>query len=140
MLSHDVAAGQALTQSVIRLGSLDTTRDFTYIQDTVSGFIKAMEAQGVEGEQFNLGTGEEIRVGDLANLIIRKVAKPVKIEVDPARLRPEKSEVQRLVSDNQMARKRLGWEPHTSFDQGLDQTIEWVSNNIDRFRPDQYEF
>jgi dTDP-glucose 4,6-dehydratase len=131
---------QALTQSTVRLGSLETTRDFTFVQDTVDGFLKAFQAEGVEGDQFNLGTGEEIRVGELANLIIRKVGRPVKIIVDPARLRPEKSEVMRLISDNRLAQERLGWRPQTSLDQGLDQTIDWISNNLERYQPDQYQF
>ena len=131
---------QALTQSTVRLGSLETSRDFTFVQDTVDGFLKALQAEGVEGDQFNLGTGEEIRVGELANLIIRKVGRPVKIIVDPARLRPEKSEVMRLISDNRLARERLGWRPQTSLDQGLDETIDWISNNLERYQPDQYQF
>lgn len=131
---------QALTQSTVRLGSLETSRDFTFVQDTVNGFLKALQAEGVEGDQFNLGTGEEIRVGELANLIIRKVGRPVKIIVDPARLRPEKSEVMRLISDNRLAQERLGWRPQTSLDQGLDQTIDWISNNLERYQPDQYQF
>jgi len=131
---------QALTQTTVQLGSLDTTRDFTFVQDTVDGFIKAVQAPGVEGEQFNLGTGEEIRVGDLADLIIHKVGRPVKIVVDPARLRPEKSEVLRLISDNRLARERLGWKPQITLDHGLDQTIDWVSRNIERYQPDRYQF
>jgi NAD dependent epimerase/dehydratase len=131
---------QALRQKTIQLGSLNTSRDFTFVQDTVLGFMKAMEAQAIEGEQFNLGTGEEIKVGDLADLIISKTGSNAKIELDPARLRPEKSEVLRLVSDNGMARARLGWSPQTSLDQGIDQTIDWVSNHIDRYRPDKYAF
>jgi len=131
---------QALTQSAVRLGNLDTTRDFTFVEDTVLGFIKALEAPSVEGVPFNLGTGKEIRVGDLANLIISKIGRPVKIVVDPVRLRPEKSEVLRLVSDNHLARERLGWQPQVSLEHGLDQTIRWISQNIERYRPDKYQF
>jgi len=96
-------------------GQPDTTRDFTYVQDTVNGFIKAIQAEGVEGGQFNLGTGAEIRVGELAENIIRKVGRPVTISLDPLRLRPEKSEVLRLISDNRLAREHLGWQPQTSW-------------------------
>jgi NAD dependent epimerase/dehydratase len=131
---------QALTQPVVRLGNLDTTRDFTFVQDTVNGFIRAIQAEGVEGGQFNLGTGTDIRVGDLANLIIRKVGRPIEITLDPLRLRPEKSEVLRLVSDNRLARDRLGWQPETSLEDGLDQTIDWISKHIDRYQPDSYQF
>jgi dTDP-glucose 4,6-dehydratase len=131
---------QALTQGTVRLGNLDTTRDFTFVQDTVNGFMKAIQTEGVEGDQFNLGTGAEIRVGDLAKMIIRKVGRPVAISLDPARLRPEKSEVLRLISDNRLARERLGWEPETSLEEGLNQTIGWITNHIEQYQPDQYHF
>jgi dTDP-glucose 4,6-dehydratase len=131
---------QALMQSTVRLGNLDTTRDFTYVQDTVNGFIKAIQAEGVEGGQFNLGTGAEIRVGELAENIIRKVGRPVTISLDPLRLRPEKSEVLRLISDNRLAREHLGWQPQTSLDDGLDQTIAWISSHIELYKPDVYQF
>jgi len=127
-------------QSTVRLGNLDTTRDFTYVQDTVNGFIKAIQAEGVEGGQFNLGTGAEIRVGELAENIIRKVGRPVTISLDPLRLRPEKSEVLRLISDNRLAREHLGWQPQTSLDDGLDQTIAWISSHIELYKPDVYQF
>jgi len=131
---------QALTQATVRLGKLDTTRDFTFVQDTVNGFIKAIQAKGVEGSQFNLGTGAEIRVGDLANIIIQKVGRPVTVSVDSLRLRPERSEVLRLISDNRLARERLGWQPETSLEDGLDQTITWISDHIERYQPDVYQF
>jgi len=131
---------QALTQSTIRLGSLDTTRDFTFVDDTVTGFIKAAETVGVEGAVFNLGMGEEIRIGDLANMVVRKVGRLVKIVVTPERLRPEKSEVLRLISDNRLARQQLGWQPRMPLNEGLDWTIEWISKNIERYQPDRYQF
>lgn len=129
---------QALTRDVIRLGNLDTTRDFTYVMDTVNGFLKAGQTPGVEGKTINLGTGQEIRVGDLAEKIITLVGKPVRVEIDPTRLRPEKSEVQRLLSNNQMARTLLGWQPEASFEVGLQQTIAWIEENILLYSPDRY--
>jgi dTDP-glucose 4,6-dehydratase len=131
---------QAFTRRTIRLGSLDTTRDFTFVDDTVLGFIQAAGTAGVEGGVFNLGVGEEIRIGDLANKVIRKIGRPVKIVVDPTRLRPVRSEVLHLISDNRHARERLGWLPTVSLDQGLDRTIDWISKNLDRYQPDQYQF
>jgi dTDP-glucose 4,6-dehydratase len=131
---------QALTRSTIQLGSLDTTRDFTFVDDTVAGFLAAVEAAGVEGSLFNLGVGEEIRIGDLANMIVLKVGRPVEIVVDPERLRPERSEVLRLISDNRLAHARLGWSPQVELDQGLDRTIDWISSNIDHYQPDIYQF
>jgi dTDP-glucose 4,6-dehydratase len=131
---------QALTQSRIQLGSLDTTRDFTFVDDTVAGFIKAAEISGVEGRVFNLGVGQEIRVRDLANMVERKVGRPANIVVMPERLRPEKSEVLRLISDNRLAREHLGWQPEVSLDQGLDRTIDWISKNIEHYQPGIYQF
>ena len=131
---------QALTLSTIHLGNLDTRRDFTYVDDTVNGFLMAAQTDGAEGKTFNLGTGQEIRIGDLAKLVIKKVSRPVEIVVDNERLRPEKSEVQRLLSDNSLAKKVLGWQPMVSFEQGLERTIDWVSSNLDLYRPGRYEF
>jgi dTDP-glucose 4,6-dehydratase len=131
---------QALTRSTICLGSLETTRDFTFVDDTVAGFILAAGTAGVEGSVYNLGVGEEIRIGDLARMVIRKIGRPVKIVVDPERLRPEKSEVLRLISDNRLAREQLGWQPGVPLDQGLDRTIDWISRNIERYQPDKYQF
>jgi len=131
---------QALTLSTVRLGSLNPTRDFTFVDDTVAGFLKAAETPDVEGEVFNLGTGEEISIGDLAKLVIRKIGRPVKIVLTPERLRPERSEVMRLIADNRLTRERLGWQPGVTLDQGLDRTIDWISRNIERYQPDIYQF
>jgi dTDP-glucose 4,6-dehydratase len=130
---------QALVGQTIHLGNLDTTRDFTYVHDTVRGFLLAGSTVGVEGGAFNLGTGHEIRIGDIAERIALKVGHKVKITVEAQRLRPEKSEVLRLISDNSLARAKLGWEPQVSLDEGLDQTIAWMRLHMDLYRPTQYE-
>jgi dTDP-glucose 4,6-dehydratase len=130
---------QALTQSSVRLGCLDARRDFTYVDDSVEGFLKAASTPGVEGQTFNLGTGCEVNIGELAETIIEIVKRPVEIMVDPLRLRPEKSEVMRLISDNSHARQRLGWQPEVSLEEGLKQTIHWIENNLTLFRPGVYE-
>ena len=130
---------QALTQAEVHLGNLDARRDLTYVSDTVEGFIKAAETPHLEGETFNLGTGTEVTVGDLAQKIIALVGRPLEIVVDPARLRPEKSEVQRLLSDNHLAKERLGWQPAVDLTEGLRRTIEWVAAHLDRYQPDQYQ-
>jgi len=130
---------QALTQNVVLLGNLDARRDLTYVSDTVDGFLKVAEAPGVEGETFNLGTGSEVRIGDLAQEIISLVGRPVKIVIDSSRLRPERSEVQRLLSDNTLARQRLGWQPSVSLQQGLQATITWISEHLDQYRSDKYQ-
>ncbi|MDX1437952.1 MAG: SDR family NAD(P)-dependent oxidoreductase [Anaerolineales bacterium] len=130
---------QALTQETIHLGNLEARRDLTYVSDTVSGFLRLAESEGVEGEVFNLGTGEDIRIGDLADLIVELTGRQAEIRVDPDRLRPEKSEVQRLVSDNRAARARLGWTPRVSLKDGLKKTIRWVEKNLDFYQSDRYQ-
>jgi NAD dependent epimerase/dehydratase len=130
---------QALTQPVIQLGNLDATRDLTFVSDTVDGFLRAAETPGVEGETFNLGTGSEVKIIELAQEIISQLKKDIKIEVAASRLRPEKSEVQRLLSDNQLAHTRLGWQPQVPLQQGLAQTIEWVKKHLDLYRPEIYQ-
>ena len=129
---------QALTQNTIYLGNLDARRDLTYVGDTVNGFLRAAIAEGIMGEVFNLGTGKEIRIGDLAKEIIHIVGKPVKIVVDPQRLRPKKSEVQRLLSDNNKAQTELEWQPQMSLEDGLARTIDWVEAHLEQFRPGVY--
>jgi dTDP-glucose 4,6-dehydratase len=130
---------QALTQLKINLGNLETTRDFTYVDDTIDGFIKAAMAEKIEGKTFNLGTGQEISIEDLANKIIRKIGNSSEIVVKSDRLRPKESEVFRLVSDNSMAIEELGWQPETEIDQGLDKTIMWIKNHLSHYRLDTYE-
>ena len=131
---------QALGACTVHLGNLSTKRDFTYVADTVQGFLCAAEAPGVEGQVFNLGTGQEIAIGEIAQKIIRMVDQPVKIVVDPERLRPEPSEVMRLLSDNSLARERLGWQPQVSLDQGLEQTTAWIRAHPELYRVGMYEF
>jgi len=131
---------QALTQSVIRLGNLDTTRDFTFVDDTVDGFVKAAEAKDVEGKTINLGTGTEIKIGTLAEKIVSLAGSGARIELDDTRLRPSNSEVQRLLSNNALASATLGWTPHTSLEDGLKQTIDWIKGHLNLFRIGSYEF
>ncbi len=130
---------QAIAGSTIRLGSLDTIRDFTYVDDTVNGFLCAAMAGNVEGCTFNLGTGEAVSIGDLSAKIIQKVGTHVKVKADAARLRPRKSEVKRLLSDNSLAREKLGWNPVVSLDDGLDKTIFWIKENLNHYRVGIYE-
>ncbi len=131
---------QALTADSIQLGNLDTLRDFTYVDDTVDGFIKAAEAAQVEGQTFNLGPGRGIRVRELAARITQIVGRQVEVRQDPARLRPDKSEVLQLLSDNSLARQVLQWEPRVSLDKGLARTIEWIRSHLDMYQVGKYEF
>jgi dTDP-glucose 4,6-dehydratase len=138
---------QALTQPEIQLGSLETRRDFTYVADTVTGFLKAARVPGVDGQVFNLGTGREVWIGDLAQMILKLAGErllagqplPV-LAKDARRLRPEKSEVLRLLSDNSHARAGLNWAPQVSLEDGLRQTMDWIATHLDLYRPGVYEF
>lgn len=130
---------QALTRDVVLLGNLETKRDFTFVDDTVNGFIKAAETEGVSGEVFNLGTGSEVTIGELASEIIQLIGRIVPIKIDEQRLRPENSEVMRLLSDNRKAKEVLGWYPEVSIHEGLKATVEWIEKNIELYRPGRYE-
>ena len=130
---------QALTQPSVRLGNLDVSRDLTFVLDTIDGFMKCGEVAGIEGETINLGTGIEITIRMLAREIIALTGKAVTIEVEEARIRPEKSEVQRLLSDNRLAKERLGWQPKVTLEDGLRRTIEWVAANLNRYQPTHYQ-
>jgi dTDP-glucose 4,6-dehydratase len=131
---------QALTQDVIHLGNQSTSRDFTYVKDTVRGMMKAAETDNVEGKVMNLGTGREIKIDELVQKIVHKIDRPIKIEIDSHRLRPDRSEVLRLISDNILARQLLGWQPEVTLDEGLDQTIAWIRQHLDLYRVGKYEF
>jgi nucleoside-diphosphate-sugar epimerase len=97
------------------------------------------KAPGVEGGTFNLGRGEEVTIGELAEMIIHLVGRRVEIVVDENRLRPVKSEVQRLVSDNRQALERFGWSPNVGLDEGLKATIGWMRKHLDMYRPGEYQ-
>ena len=117
---------------------MNTTRDFTFVSDTVAGFLKGVQASDVEGGVYNLGTGSDIRIGDLVKRIIKEIGRPVKIVIDQKRLRPEKSEVYKLVSDNSLARKKLSWEPQVDLSTGLRKTIRWIEKNQGIYKSDKY--
>jgi dTDP-glucose 4,6-dehydratase len=131
---------QALAQDTIRLGSLTTLRDFTYVADTVQGFLLAAEMARAEGQVFNLGTGREISIGDLAQKVICMLDRPVEIVLDSQRLRPEASEVLRLISDNSLAVQNLSWKPNYTLEEGLERTIAWIREHLDLYRVGEYEF
>jgi NAD dependent epimerase/dehydratase len=125
---------QALNGETLNLGSLHPTRDLNFVDDTVSGLIAVAESEKSVGEVINIGSGSEISIGDLARLIFSLLGKDVKIDWDDRRVRPEKSEVERLVCDNTKARKILGWQPQTGLEEGLKKTIEWFGENAGRYR------
>ena len=115
----------------VKMGSHHPTRDFNFVRDTARGFIAAIKAEGIEGEVINLASNFEISMGDTAELIASIMGRPLKLAHDPSRVRPEKSEVERLFGDNQKARRLLKWEPQNGglegFRRGLTETIAWFT-------------
>jgi len=129
---------QCLQGDTVRLGSLTPTRDLNFVANTVDGFIKAAATPGVEGETINIGSGREISIGDLAQTIIDLMGGGARIECDEQRLRPGKSEVERLLADSSLAKDLLGWEPLFTLEEGLEQTIDWFREHHAEYRADVY--
>ncbi len=129
---------QCLTGQKVKLGSLTPTRDMNFVSNTVEGYLLAGAADGLEGETINLGSGREISVGELAQLIARMMGTPMAIESEAQRVRPVGSEVERLLASSVKAKTLLGWEPRTSLEEGLEKTIAWVKQNLGHYRPTQY--
>ena len=122
----------------IHLGSLTPTRDFNYVKDTVNGFIKIYESEKTIGEEINIATQHEISIGELAEELIRQINPNAKIVCDEERLRPEKSEVNRLLGSNKKIKELTDWKPIYSFEEGLSETISFFKDNMDKYKPDIY--
>ena len=122
----------------IRLGSLTPTRDFNYVKDTAAGFMAIAACDKAVGEEINIATGREISIGDLANELIRQISPDAKIVCESERLRPEKSEVNRLLGCADKLRAMTGWAPAYTFEQGLAETTEWIRGHMDAFRTGVY--
>ena len=112
---------------VIKLGNLKPTRDFNYVTDTAKGFIAIAESDNVIGEEINIATGIEISIGEFTNEMIRQINPNARIELDPIRLRPSSSEVERLLGCNKKIKKLTNWQPEIMFQDGISKTIEWFS-------------
>lgn len=122
----------------LEIGSLTPTRDFNYVKDTVNGFISISKAENTIGEEINIATQNEISIGTLANELIRQINPNVKIVCDEQRLRPQKSEVNRLLGSNEKIKNLTDWTPKYTFEQGLSETIEFFKNNLDKYKTDIY--
>lgn len=131
-------------KSTIRLGNLNSTRDFNFVHDTVRGFEAVAESENAIGEVINIGNNYEISIDDTVRAIACIMSKNFIVEVDAARLRPEKSEVDRLWADNSKAKELTGWEPSfqglPGFKRGLEKTIDWFSHgeNLGWYKADRY--
>jgi NAD dependent epimerase/dehydratase len=131
-------ATQALRGSRVRLGLLHPRRDLTFVADTTAGLIALAQAPGVLGETLQLGSGRDVSIGELAELIAELIGRELEIELDPQRVRPGTSEVPRLLCDHTRITDSTGWQPSTGLRSGLAQTIAWVQANQHRYRAHEY--
>lgn len=122
----------------IELGSLTPTRDFNYVKDTANGFIEIAKSDMTIGEEINIATQQEISIGQLAEELIRQINPNAKIICDEQRLRPEKSEVNRLLGSNEKIMRLTNWKPNYTFEQGLSETIEFFKHNLEQYKTDVY--
>lgn len=122
----------------IKLGSLTPTRDFNYVKDTVNGFIEIYKSDRTIGEEINIATQKEISIGQLAEELIKQINPKARIICDEQRLRPEKSEVNRLLGCNKKIMELTDWKPRYSIEGGLAETIEFLRSNLDKYKPDLY--
>lgn len=125
-------------KEIIQLGSLSPTRDFNYVKDTVRGFIEIAKEKSTIGEEINIATQEEISIGEIATELIRQINPSANIRCDEERLRPEKSEVNRLLGSNKKIIQLTQWKPEYTFKQGIAETIEFFRNNLDKYKTDIY--
>ena len=122
----------------IKLGSLTPTRDFNYVKDTAAGFIAIAESDKTVGQEINIATQREISIGDLAKEIIAQINPNAKIVCDEQRLRPEKSEVNRLLGANAKIKELTDWKQQYTFEQGIAETIAWIRQNMGAYKTDIY--
>lgn len=128
----------------LKIGSLYPKRDFTYIDDTVDAYIQTLKMKNISGSVYNLGTNFNFSIKELINIISKKLSKEIIIHTDKNRVRPKKSEVDILLSNNKLAIKKLKWHPKyigkTGFERGIDKTIEWFNNkdNLSLYKSDKY--
>ena len=122
----------------IELGALSPTRDFNFVKDTANGFIEIAKSDKTIGEEINIATQQEISIGELAQELIRQINPNARIICDEQRLRPEKSEVNRLLGSNEKIKKLTNWKPNYSFEQGIAETVEFFKGNLDKYKTDIY--
>ena len=109
-----------------------------FVSNTVDGFLLAASTPAALGETINLGSGQEISIGELANLIAGMIGKPIRIESEDDRLRPQGSEVERLLAENTLAKKLLDWKPIVNLEEGLSRTIVWIKDNLELYQRNVY--
>ena len=129
---------QALTRPVVKLGRLDPRRDLTYVKDTAEAFVAIASCEAAVGRVVNVGRGSDVSIGDLVEKIGAILGRKLDVETETERLRPPASEVERLLAGTAQAQNLWKWRPRYSLDEGLAETVAWVRENLDRFRPDVY--
>ena len=122
----------------IQLGSLTPTRDFNFVKDTAAGFLSIYQSDNTIGEEINIATQTEISIENLAQEMIRQINPKARIVSDEQRIRPKDSEVNRLLGSNEKIRNLTGWAPKYTFSQGIEETIEFIKNNMDAYKTDIY--
>lgn len=125
-------------KSEIKLGSLHPTRDFNYVKDTAKGFVEIYKSEKTIGEEINIATQREVSIGELAKELIRQINPKAQIVCDEKRLRPEKSEVERLLGCNGKIMRLTDWRPEYTFEEGIAETINFMKNNMQRYKTDIY--
>lgn len=129
---------QSLKSSQIKLGSLFPVRDMSFVEDTVSGFIAVAESENALGEVINIGQGVGNSIKDIAANIFRILGRDIDIIEDKQRVRPERSEIGRLICDNKKATRLTGWRPKYGIEKGLSITVEWIAKHVDLYQPKDY--
>lgn len=122
----------------IRLGSLTPSRDFNYVKDTVRGFVEIAKSEETIGEEINIATQQEISIGELAQELVRQINPNARIISEDERIRPEKSEVNRLLGSNEKIKRLTDWVPIYNLNDGLAETIKWLNDNLDKYKVDIY--
>jgi NAD dependent epimerase/dehydratase len=129
---------QAIVGGPLRLGTLDTTRDFTYVADTAAGFLAVAKSDAAIGEVMNLGSGSEVSIRDVVRIAGEIVGRELIVEGDEQRMRPAASEVSRLRSDSSKAEKLAGWRASVPLEKGLRLTAGWIGDHLELYRPREY--
>lgn len=127
-------------KTTVKLGSIHPTRDLNYVSDTCAGFIALANCENAIGKEVNIGSGKEISIGNLANMIISSINPEAQVISDDERIRPKESEVERLLCDNKLIHELTGWEPAVSLEEGIEGTIKWFREpgNLRGYKADIY--
>jgi NAD dependent epimerase/dehydratase len=129
---------QALAGGTLRLGSLTPRRDLTFVEDTVAGMLAAADSDTAIGRTIQLGTGEDVAIADIVDVVGEILGRKLEVELDEMRVRPAASEVERLISDPSLAQELTGWSAEVELRDGLARTLDWIASNTQRYRASDY--